>query len=104
MTTKSLRYIQIRENAVRESIKTGTIDIKHIGGKTNPSDIFTKKDRDINHFIQCRDTLCSAPPAHYTSATQINTTHCTDLSSRALLEGGCWTSVPLAVTLAQHGA
>ena len=67
MTTKELRYIQIRENAIRESIKLGTVNVKHIGGKTNPSDIFTKEDRDINHFIQCCDTLCSTPLVQYTS-------------------------------------
>ena len=62
MTTKGLRYIQIRENAVRENIQAGTVSVKHITGKTNPSDIFTKEDRDVAHYIQCRDSLCSTPP------------------------------------------
>ena len=62
MTTKGLRYIQMRENAVRESIQEGTVDVNHIGGKRNPSDIFTKEERDILHFQSCRDVLCSTPP------------------------------------------
>ena len=62
MTTKGLRYIQMRENAVREQILERTINVQHVGGKKNPSDIFTKEDRDITHYEQCRDTLCSTPP------------------------------------------
>ena len=37
------------------------INVQHVGGKKNPSDIFTKEDRDIMHYEQCRDTLCSTP-------------------------------------------
>ena len=62
MTTKGLRYVQIRENAVRESIQDEIIDVEHIGGKLNPSDIFTKEDKDIEHFEKCRNTMCSSPP------------------------------------------
>ena len=62
MTTKGLRYIQIRENAVRECVQSKLIDVRHIGGKLNPSDIFTKEDKDVDHFERCRDTLCCVPP------------------------------------------
>ena len=62
MTTKGLRYIQIRENAVRENVQNNVINVQHIGGKLNPSDIFTKEDRDINHFQECVNALCSNPP------------------------------------------
>ena len=62
MNTKGLRYVQIRENAVRESIQDEIIDVEHIGGKLNPSDIFTKEDKDIEHFEKCRNTMCSSPP------------------------------------------
>ena len=47
MTTKGLRYIQMRENAVRESVQDHTIKVQHVGRKKNPSDIFTKEDRDV---------------------------------------------------------
>ena len=62
MTTKGLRHIQIRENAVRESIQSGLIDVKHITSKLNPSDMFRKEDKDVNHFIKCRDSVCARPP------------------------------------------
>ena len=66
MTTKGLRYIQIRENAVRECLQTKLIDVQLIGGKLNPSDIFTKEDKDVELFELCRDCLCSIPPTHLT--------------------------------------
>ena len=60
MTTKGLRHIQIRENAVRESVQDGFVDIKHVAGDLNLSDLFTKEDKDDNHFIKIRDILVTA--------------------------------------------
>ena len=61
MTTKGLRHIQIRENAVRESVQNQFIILKHVDGKVNCADIFTKEDRDAEHFITIRDILLSTP-------------------------------------------
>jgi hypothetical protein len=54
-STKGLRHIQIRENAVRESCQNGFIEVKHINGKLNLSDMFTKEDKDVQHFVTLRD-------------------------------------------------
>ena len=62
MTTKGLRYIQIRENAVRESVLSKFITIKHIDGKLNIADLFTKEDRDTSHFCSIRDILVQDVP------------------------------------------
>ena len=62
MTTKGLRYIQIRENAVREQVQAQLIQVKHIGGIHNSSDIFTKEDKDITHYLHCRDSVQKSPP------------------------------------------
>ena len=62
MTTKGLRYIQIRENAVREQVQNKFIEVKHIGGDHNPSDIFTKEDKDISHYLLCRNSIQKSPP------------------------------------------
>ena len=62
MTTKGLRHIQIRESAVRESIKTKTISVQHIAGSINISDLFTKEDKDTHHFISLRDVIMSEHP------------------------------------------
>ena len=54
-TTKGLRHLQIRENAIRENKKS--IEILHICGKVNPADMFSKEDKDPEHFIRLRDTI-----------------------------------------------
>ena len=60
MTTKGLRHIQIRENAVRESIQSDLIDVLHIAGKINLADLFTKEDKDAAHFIAIRDIIMTS--------------------------------------------
>ena len=55
MATKGLRHIQIRDNAVRESVQNNFIMIAHIAGKLNLSDMFTKEEKNAAHFITIRD-------------------------------------------------
>jgi hypothetical protein len=57
MTTKGLRHKQIRENAVRESVQNKFIEVKHIAGRLNLADMFTKEDKDTAHFITIRDLV-----------------------------------------------
>jgi dUTPase len=59
MTTKGLRHIQMRENAVRESYQSGFLVVKHVPGKRNLSDMFTKEDKDTSHFLEIRDVVMS---------------------------------------------
>ena len=50
LSTKGLHHIQIRENAVRESVQSGKIKVKYIVGEMNLSDVFTKEDKDTKHY------------------------------------------------------
>lgn len=61
MSTKGLSYIQIREHAVREHVQNSFIKVKHIAGKCNVSDLFTKEDKEPAHFIAIRDTHQATP-------------------------------------------
>ena len=56
-TTKGLRHIQMRENAIREAITSDFCSIMHIAGNINLADIFTKEDRDVKHFLTARDII-----------------------------------------------
>jgi len=58
-TTKGLRYIQIKENAIRELAHL--FDVTHIQGSKNPADLLSKEDKDVKHFTTFRDAL--VPPA-----------------------------------------
>ena len=54
-TTKKMRWVDLRENLVRENVTNKTITVTHIPGKLNLSDIFTKEFRDNSQFLKLRD-------------------------------------------------
>jgi hypothetical protein len=51
-TTKGLRHIQMHENHVRENVENQFVQIKHIDGKVNLADLFTKEMKDTTHFVK----------------------------------------------------
>ena len=61
-TTKGLRHITVRENAIRESIDSKFISVKHIGSKQNLADIFTKEFKNMSLFLTLRDMITSIAP------------------------------------------
>ena len=60
-TSKNTRHMQIRENAIRESVQNKKVQLVHIDGKTNLADLFTKEDKDIAHFITIRNQILCLP-------------------------------------------
>ena len=56
-STKGMRHINLKDCAVRDSIQAKEVDICHIPGDINPSDIFTKEMRDGTHFRTLRDSF-----------------------------------------------
>ena len=59
MTSKAARHIELRENSVCEWCQSKLLLVKHVSGKLNPSDIFTKEIRDGMHFRRLRDSFMS---------------------------------------------
>jgi len=59
MTSKAACHIELRENSVCEWIQSKLLLVKHVSGKLNPSDIFTKEMHDGMHFLQLRDSFMS---------------------------------------------
>ena len=60
-TTRTIRHIQLRDNAVCENIQRKPVHIDHIPGSTKIADIFTKEDRDKSHFVSLRDKILFPP-------------------------------------------
>jgi hypothetical protein len=56
-TTSGMKHIDLRSNAVRESVHLGDISIHHIPGVINCADIFTKELKDASHFCLLRDSF-----------------------------------------------
>jgi len=57
MTTKQIRHMEMRENAVREWVQDASLKVLHVPGRINPADIFTKEMRDGAHFRRLRDSF-----------------------------------------------
>jgi hypothetical protein len=57
MTSKKIRHMELRENAVREWVHDGTITLRHVKGRVNPADIFTKEMHDGAHVWRLRDSF-----------------------------------------------
>ena len=85
-TTKGLRHVQIRDNAVRESIQKGFITVHHIEGKHNLADMFTKEDKSPDHFITIRDCVMSTHKSVKNNSSQIDNNHSPNPVSEL---GGC---------------
>ena len=59
---KTMKYLNIRQSAVREVVKFKECVIDHIGGKDNPADLLTKEQRDNNHFLKLRSKFIVPRP------------------------------------------
>ncbi len=59
MTSKAACHIELQENSVCNWIQSKLLTVKHVSGKLNPSDIFTKKMRDCMHFRRLWDSFMS---------------------------------------------
>jgi hypothetical protein len=59
MTSKAARHIELLENSACKWVQDKTIAVKHVAGKINPADIFTKEMRDGTHFRRLRNFFVS---------------------------------------------
>ncbi len=49
-TTKGMRHVNIRENAIREAHMMNEISVHDIPGSANPADLFTKEFKSDSTF------------------------------------------------------
>jgi hypothetical protein len=42
----------MKENLVRENIASNFVSVRHVDGKVNLADIFTKEMKDTCHFVE----------------------------------------------------
>ena len=57
LTTKGVKHINLKENMVREAHQAKRVNVAHIPGVINSSDIFTKEIKDAAHFRRLRDSM-----------------------------------------------
>ena len=49
--------MEFKENSVREWVQDATLEVVHVIGNDNVSDIFTKDIRDANDYCRLRDSF-----------------------------------------------
>mmetsp|Transcript_23736 Transcript_23736/g.34017 ORF Transcript_23736/g.34017 Transcript_23736/m.34017 type:complete len:111 (+) Transcript_23736:2220-2552(+) len=76
-STKGMRHVNIRENAVREAKEHNEVSICHIAGASNPSDLFSKEFKSDAIFRTLRGLLLSYPSS------------IPDINVVPRLDGGC---------------
>ena len=63
-SNKNMRWINIKENHIRENIQDyDTIRVCHIPGKNNPADLFTKEHKSSETFRALRDLFVTKSPS-----------------------------------------
>jgi hypothetical protein len=53
----------MRKNRVRENILSKFVTIRHVDGKINIADIYTKEMKDTTHFVELRDLFMRPRPS-----------------------------------------
>ena len=56
LANKGLRHFQIRKNSVRKEVHKNAILLKYIVGASNISDMFTKADKFLKHYLDIQDS------------------------------------------------
>ena len=56
----------MHENAIRELQAMDFVEVRHIRGDRNLSDMLTKEDKDSSHYIEYRDADMVYPPLSHT--------------------------------------
>jgi hypothetical protein len=79
--SKKLRHSNMRELGVRQSQQLGDVDVRHIDGKRNIADLFTKEIKDASHFQKMAFTI--------TTPRRIVDLLPTNASEHSAIEGGC---------------
>jgi hypothetical protein len=67
-STKGMRHVNIRENAIREARILNEISIHHIPGSSNPSDLFTKEFKSDTLFRTLRGLILFYPSSFKTDS------------------------------------
>ena len=66
---KNTRHMELKDNSIRELVQDKSLNVLHVAGKDNPSDIFTKEMKDGVHFRRLRDSFMS-PAASFLRLAQ----------------------------------
>jgi len=98
MTSKAARHIEFCKNSVCEWVQDKTIAVKHVTGKNNPADIFTKEMRDGTHFRRLHDSFMSRL-LDFLTALLLETHHARQQSPNSASPSAAWVTLASGASL-----
>ena len=97
MTSKAARHIELRKNLVREWVQDKSLTVKHVSGKVNPSDIFTKEMCESTHFRHLRDSFMSCL-SDFLQDSLLAVHHARQLLPTSLVPAAAWVALSAGVS------
>jgi hypothetical protein len=92
MTSKATRHIELRRNLVHGWVQDKTIVVKHVAGKINPADIFTKEMRDGTHFCPLWDSFLSGL-SNFLNNLLLHSYHARQRSQHPVAPSAAWVTI-----------
>jgi hypothetical protein len=93
MTSKAAHHFLLCKNLVCEWVQDKTIAVKHISGKINPADIFTKEMRDGTHFCCLQDSFMSQLSI-FLNTLLLRSHHARQRSQHYVAPSAAWVTIP----------
>jgi hypothetical protein len=92
MTSKAARHIELHKNSVCEWVQDKTIAVKHVAGKINLADIFTKEIRDGTQFCPLWDSFMSWP-SNFLNTLLLHSHHAHQQSQHSVAPSAAWVTI-----------
>ncbi len=95
MTSKAVQYIELCENSVCKWVQDKTVSVKHVAGKVNPADIFTKDMQNGMQFCCLHDSFMSWL-SNFNNVSLLETHHAHQRSPHSVAPSAAWVALTYA--------
>jgi hypothetical protein len=95
MTSKAARHIELCKNSVHKWVQDKMVSVKHVAGKMNPADIFTKEMQDGMHFCCLCDSFMSWL-SNFNNISLLETHHARQRSPHSVAPSAAWVALASA--------
>ncbi len=92
MISKAARHIELHKNLVCKWVQDKTIAVKHVAGKINLADIFTKEMRNRTHFCCLWDSFMSRL-SDFLNTLLLHSHHESQQSQHSVAPSAAWVTI-----------
>jgi hypothetical protein len=92
MTSKAAYHIKLCKNLVQKWVQDKTVAVKHVAGKINPADIFTKEMHNGTHFCRLWDSFMSWL-SNFLNTLLLHSHHAHQRSQHSVAPSTAWVTI-----------